>query len=185
VVDTGNIPTLVAMAAVIFAVYSWSQLTRSRMRQRIRELSAAKEALELFYDTSDRLLDDPELDTGLREHIARLVLLVMDREASHEFLRFLIQHNDWNKKDNRLSAAMASDGLLRKVDPRYSDEIGIALSAGLLAIFMRWPENARLAGKPLPPVMLPHERFVFLGELFAFTKSESGRIRLGLSPAGT
>lgn len=134
--------TVVAVTAV---VSSYLKFLAQRHRQRADELAAAKTALIAHYDAVDKLTDDPAISDELK-----LVLLTVAEGISNRSVARLVAREFANgtlfKHGNRAGKNPFKDEIeaLGRSRPDLVEAFSVAMKSGLLSLFLRWPETAKV-----------------------------------------
>lgn len=135
-----------ASVAVAFTAVASAYLKflSHRRRLRIEELKAAKSALIAHYNAVEHLTDDPAISDDLK-----LILLSMANGVSNRNVARLVAKEFANgtlfkpmkRPDMFISGELDA---LRRTRPDLIDELEIAIKSGFLAMFLRWPDTAKI-----------------------------------------
>ena len=140
--DLTNTNSLALIAAIELAVaipvyFSW---VRTRIQRRRSQLANAIDLLKRHYADLQAFLDDPAAPTDLKLLLVQVSDATVDRQISHNIARHLIDAPEGPEERTLLHAL---DDLAK--DHRdLADLFARSVATGMLAMFLRWPENASL-----------------------------------------
>ena len=113
---------------------------RHRARLRTRELKAAADALRAHYEAVSVIADDPALPLDALEMIAEFTESLANQDFCEQFADHLLKAK--GSKRGRTPKWFAEVEALRATRPDLVENFHKAVASGLVALFLRWPENA-------------------------------------------
>jgi hypothetical protein len=136
---------LLILSTVLAAVCFFTVWYRSKMDQRTSNLRDAQFALEMHYAAVNKILDDPAPSFEFKQGVAVLSYAISHRRVAaavaNAFFDKSLFDNSTADSDTALKAELE---LLRKTRPDLCDAFDTSFSTGLVALFLRWPENSAI-----------------------------------------
>lgn len=176
-----------AVSAVLTAlVLVWFLMDRMRSnsRYRGRAYAAAAEYLKAHYAAMERVVSDPSAPQEAVEMLLAISEISADRGRSIEFAQFLCARPTGN--GGSTASFHAEMERLRKHRPDLVSDFETAVSKGLVALFLRWPETTEILPKFLEGFSNPKSaRDASIAAERFWTQHKGGRSgpHLGAPPA--
>lgn len=127
--------------AMMMAVYIVSAAERRRASKHASRLENTYAALEVHYDAMEKFLGDPAAPDLLKEVLVDLSDFVSDRRAAIALAEHIcdVDHGPSQPGDGSVS------GLLTELNKHRADlveQFHLAMTKGVVALLLRWPETA-------------------------------------------
>lgn len=135
---------LMVAALISFVTMSASVigLFRIRSQEREKQLRSALRALDAHYDAVSTLVEDPAMPLSAKVFLTRLTEAISDQEIAEMLGASFAEDmsRDVSPESDKLIQEVRS---LAKTRPDLYDGFHTAVSAGMAALYLRWPRNAR------------------------------------------
>ena len=115
------------------------------MDQRASNLRDAKFALEKHYAAVNKILDDPAPSFEFKQCVAVLSYAISHRRVAAAVANAFYDDSLFDSSTANSDTALKAElGPLRNTRPDLFDAFDTSLSTGIVALFMRWPENSAI-----------------------------------------
>lgn len=136
------LPAMTVLATSGFIVGCFRMRAKAH-RERAHDLRIAYMALEEFYRSVNKVVDDPSVSDDMKILLLTMSEAMPDRNAARYLVHELTTNGFAKRRPSSESESMIAEWRsLAKTRPDMVEEIVKAFKAGLSALILRWPETS-------------------------------------------